>query len=78
MEFSKEDVRKFLYYEFRLGHSATEVTENIYHVIGYDVISKATSATWFDRFYNGSYSVENGPYPGKDVSKDLDLLKQMI
>ncbi len=58
MQNSKEHIRHCLFYEYQLGHSATEATRNICQAVGQDSTTLRTALNWFDRFSNQDYSLQ--------------------
>lgn len=63
-------------YEFGLGHSAKESTDNICLVKGPDAVSYVTARRWFARFRQGNFNVEDEPIVGRPLTvNDDELLK---
>jgi histone-lysine N-methyltransferase SETMAR len=65
-----------LRYEFGLGHSAKESTDNICLVKGPGAVSYITARRWFARFRQGNFNIEDEPHVGRPLSvNDDELLK---
>ena len=50
MEKSKKRIRELILYEYRLGHTAMEATNNICLAEGEHAVSKATVFEWYKKF----------------------------
>lgn len=55
-------MRYCLLYEFQLGHSAAEAHRNMTVVFGKDCYSESHCRSYFTRFRNGNFSLENEPH----------------
>jgi hypothetical protein len=63
MDVSRKEVRLLLLHEFRLGHKATEATQNICTTMGGEVICYDTAKHWFKRFKEGNFELDDTPHP---------------
>ena len=46
--------------------------------MGEDVLSIRTAQSWFNRFKNGNFELDDLPRSGRPMELDVDLLKQLI
>ena len=74
MNNSKEYMRYCLLYEFQLGHSAAEAHRNMTVVFAKDCYSESHCRSYFTRFRNGNFSLENEPHSGRPIEIDQDAL----
>ena len=78
LNLSRKDLRLLILYEYHLGHTATEAKQNICSAMGNNVISYNTVASWFKKFKQGNYNIDDAPHPGSQPKVDIDHLKQLI
>ena len=78
MDSSRKTIRTLLLYEFRLGQTATEATNNICRVIGADAVSVDTAWRWFDRFRNGEFEIDDLPRSGRAPEVDVGRLEELV
>lgn len=78
MEISKREIHLLLLHEFRIGTNATEAANRICQTMGEEVANPRTARTWFARFRNGEFNLDELPRSGRPVEVDLNLLQQMI
>ena len=55
----KRQIQTIFLYEFKLGHSATAVVENINRTFGHETTSVRTAQVWFKRFREGDDDLED-------------------
>ena len=67
---TKEHIRHYLLYEYKLGRNATEASRNICRGIGKDAASTATACSWFESFHNKDYSLEDEQRLGRPSKID--------
>nr|pir hypothetical protein H12I19.6 - Caenorhabditis elegans [Caenorhabditis elegans] len=76
IKLERRDVRLLLLYEFRLGHSAMEAERNICGAMGEGALSYNTTKSWFQKFKNGDFSLEEIERSGRPVElNEEDLVK---
>nr|pir hypothetical protein B0564.5 - Caenorhabditis elegans [Caenorhabditis elegans] len=76
IKLERRDVRLLLLYEFRLGHSAMEAERNICGAMGEGALSYNTAKSWFQKFKNGDFSLEEIERSGRPVElNEEDLVK---
>lgn len=76
IKLERRDVRLLLLYEFRLGHSAMEAERNICGAMGEGALSYNTAKSWFQKFKNGDFSLEEIERSGRSVElNEEDLVK---
>jgi histone-lysine N-methyltransferase SETMAR len=78
MEISKHDIRKILYFQYKLGVNARMAVENICTVFGASTLTASTAYNWYKRFDEGDFSIEDKPRPGAPITTDLGRLQQLI
>nr|pir hypothetical protein C45H4.5 - Caenorhabditis elegans [Caenorhabditis elegans] len=76
IKLERRDVRLLLLYEFRLGQSAMEAERNICGAMGEGALSYNTAKSWFQKFKNGDFSLEEIERSGRPVElNEEDLVK---
>lgn len=75
---SKLQLRTIFLHEFKLGHNATDATQNIIKAWGKDITSDRTVRRWFEKFRNGNLSIEDEDRQGRHSTLDDDELKAVI
>ena len=78
MNLSRREIRVLVLHEFRLGHKATEATNNICSTIGQDVLSIRTSQHWFNRFKNYNLELDDLPRSDRSLEVDVDHLNYFL
>ena len=78
MDHSRKGIRMLLLYEFRLGNTATEATNNICRAMGIGTVSVDTARFWFRRFENGEFGVDDLPRSGRPPELDVGRLEEAI
>lgn len=71
-------ISEFLLYEYRLGHSVVQETQNICESVRPAVIHISTTYLGLDRFDSGGVLLERLSAPGGSPQLDLGHLKQLI
>lgn len=72
------EIRILLRYEFGLGHSAKESTDNICRVKGPGAVSYITARRWFARFRQGNFHIDDEPHVGRPHSVNSDELLKAV
>ncbi len=62
MSRTEQHIRRCLLYEFHLGKTAAETTQNICPAYGNSALSKRTCEQWFAKFRSGNESLEDQPH----------------
>ena len=75
MDISRKEVKLLLLHEFRLGHKATEETQNICITIGEGTFSSDTEKRWFANFKKGNFNLIDVPHPRRPSKVNLEVLK---
>lgn len=78
MQNSKQHIRHCMLYEYQLGHSARAAARNICSAIGLRSITNVAVSSWFKRFMNKDYELEDEPRSGRPLKVDLDRLRELI
>ena len=78
MNISKETLRHIMYYEYKLAHPASDAYRNICQAFGEGFVSRRTVSSWYKRFDNGDFSIEDTPRSGRPTEIDLELLKELV
>ena len=78
MNLSHREIRALLLYEFRLGRTATEATNNICSTVGEDILSICMAEHWLNCIKNGNLKFDDLLRSGRPLELDVDLLKQLI
>ena len=82
MEFSKEDLRKLIYFCWKDNMNSVEVSTKINTVLKGDMVNERTCRRWIVRFNQDDYSVQDKPRAGRpsiDLSDNIqNVLKMKI
>jgi hypothetical protein len=78
MNLSRSEIRVLLLHEFRLGHKATEATNNMCKTMGEDVLSIRAAQHWFNRFKHINFELDDLPCSGRPFEVNMNLLKHLI
>lgn len=74
----KQEIRIFYYYEYKLGHDASEASRNINKVWGENASNERTIRRWFKKFRSGDMSLEDEEGRGPTSKLDNDQLKSLV
>lgn len=78
IELTRTQVRTLLLYEYRLGHDAAAAQRNICHTMGESSVSYNTAKSWFNKFKNNDFELEEKPHTGRLVEVEIDRLMELI
>ncbi|GBM04174.1 Mariner Mos1 transposase [Araneus ventricosus] len=78
MEQSRQQIRTFMYYEFRNKLSATECHQKMCESLGINTLSYDTVKVWFWKFKAGNFDIEDEPRSDRSIEVDCEQLKQII
>ena len=76
MEFSKEDIRKIMYYCYKRGLSPPEMSKEICSVFGDDITCPRTCQRWVSKFQNGNFvtkSAEGAGRPSLELEDQINF-----
>ena len=77
MEFSKEDLRKLIYFHWKSGKNAPQSCRLINNVLGNGTVSESTCLRWINKYEKGDFNVSDAPRQGRpsvDLTDDITRL----
>ena len=70
VEISKELLRLYMYYDFKVGLKAAESHRRLCAAFGEDVVHYNTVQSWFKQFSSGNYDIEDQYRSGRPSEID--------
>ena len=78
IKLTRTQVRTLLLYEYRLGHDAAAAQRNICHTMVESSVFYNTAKSWFNKFKNNDFELEEKPHTGRPVEVEIDRLMELI
>ena len=74
MMLDKKQIQAIFLFEFKMGHKATETTQNINNAVGPGTANEHTVQWWFKKFCKGDENLED-KCSGQPLEVDNDQLR---
>ena len=74
----EQHLRHCMLYEYQLGNNATNATKNINSVYEHYDLKVRKCQSWFSKFRNGDFSLQDVPRSGRPSTTDNDVLKAIV
>jgi [histone H3]-lysine36 N-dimethyltransferase SETMAR len=68
MDFSREDIRKIIYYCWKRGLSTDGIHKEINATLGNNTVSIRTCSDWVSKFREGQFETIDKPHPGRPLT----------
>ena len=78
MSYDKQEFRRCLRYEFKLGHSAAFARRNLSKVFGEEIPSLRQCERWFKKFSLGNFKLDDGRHSGRPVKLKAESLLAVV
>ena len=78
MPYDKQEFRRCLRYEFKLGHTAALARRNLVKVFGDEIPSQRQCERWFKKFSSGDFGLEDEKHSGRPVKLQADSLIDVV
>ena len=75
---TREHLRAYLLYEYRLGTSAAQTHRRLCTAFDQNIVSKTTVYDWFNSFMAGNETLEDEPRSGRPPELDDDELRGLV
>jgi len=75
---TKEHIRFSIHFAFRLKKNAAEATAMICAAYGENAVSHTTCKKWYQKFWQGDFSLEDEPRAGRSQKIETDKLQALL
>ena len=74
----KKQIQAIFLFEFKMGHKATETTQNINNAVGPGTANEHTVQWWFKKFCQGDKSFEDEKHSGWPLEADNNSWEPLL
>ena len=78
MMLDKMQIQEIFLFEYKIGCKAAEIAHNIHNTFGLEAANECTVQWWFNKFYKGDESLEDGELNDQPLEVGNDRLRAII